>query len=228
MKLIMENWNSYLSENKKQEIIDLKFGELTSKKHKKRLAEEPEIIDIRLSDIPITKYPANDSAAVKTELGKVLHAMTNNREIEKDELKKLDQKPKSVFVKYLKDNDLEYDDDFLEKLFDDVSRVTLKLKVRYNRPRPEQLGPKIGYDVKSMKTDTDNTPSYPSGHTAQAWTIGYYLADKHPDHKEEILKISQRIEDSRIIRGAHFPSDNREAKRIAKKYLFPNIKEGKK
>ena len=56
MKQIMKNWNSFLSENKKQEIIDLKFGELTSKKHKKRLAEEPEIIDIRLSDIPTTKY----------------------------------------------------------------------------------------------------------------------------------------------------------------------------
>jgi len=224
MKLIMENWSSFLTENKKQEIADLKFGELTNNKHKKKLAEEPEVIDIRMSDIPITKYPANDSAAVKVELGKVLHAMTNNKEIDKKELKKLDQKPKSVFVKYLKDNDLDYDDEFLGKLFRDVSIITLKLKVRYNRPRPEQLGPKVGYDVKTIKTDTDASPSYPSGHTAQAWTVGYYLADKHPDHKEEILDIAQKIEDSRMIRGAHYPSDNKEGKKIAKKYLFPNIK----
>tara|TARA_R110002012_G_scaffold310431_1_gene518669 strand:- start:28 stop:711 length:684 start_codon:yes stop_codon:yes gene_type:complete len=227
MKLVMENWNSFLKENKKQEIIDLKFGEITSKKHKKRLAEQPEIIDIKLSDIPITKYPANDSSAVKVELGKVLHRMTNNEEISKEELEKLDQKPKTVFTDYLKENDLDYDDDFLEDLFKDVSRISLKLKVRYNRPRPEQLGPKLGYGVKSIKTDTDSTPSYPSGHTIQAWTIGHYLASKHPDHRKDILNIAQKIEDSRIIRGAHFPSDNREAKSVAEKYLFPNIKEPK-
>ena len=97
--------------------------------------------------------------------------------------------------------------------------------MRYNRPRPEQLGPMLGYDIKSMKTDTDDTPAYPSGHTAQAWTMALYLADKHPDHKEGLYDIAKKIEDSRIIRGAHYPSDNVEAKKMAEKYFFPNIKE---
>ena len=49
----MENWKSFIVENKKQEIIDLKYGELKRKNHRKRLAEEPKVIDIKLSDIPM-------------------------------------------------------------------------------------------------------------------------------------------------------------------------------
>ena len=113
----------------------------------------------------------------------------------------------------------------LENIIKDVAIITLKLKVRYNRPRPEQLGPLVGYDVRSIKTETDDTPSYPSGHTAQAWTVAYYLADKFPEHKDGLHAIAEKIEKSRIVRGAHFPSDNKEAKRISKKYLVPNIKE---
>mgnify|MGYP001369715574 CR=1 FL=1 len=227
MKLIMENWKSFLLENKKQEIRDLRYGEIKSNKYKKRLSQETKIIDVELSDIPITKHPPNDSEAVKTELKKVLSSMSNNRELSKKELEKTDKKPKQMFTKYLKDNDLEFDKEFIDDLVTDVAIISLKLKVRYNRPRPEQLGHLVGYDVRSIKTETDDTPSYPSGHTAQAWTVAYYLADKFPDHKDELYAIAEKIENSRIVRGAHYPSDNKEAKKIAKKYLFPNIKQNK-
>jgi len=228
MKLIVENWRRFLVESKRQEIKDLKFGELQSRKHKKRLAEEPTIIDIRMSDIPISKFPENDSAVVKSELKQIINAMTNNRELSKQDLKKTDKNPKSLFVKYLRKNDLEFDEELLENLYKDASIIALKLKVRYNRPRPEQLGLMVGYDIKSIKTDTDNTPSFPSGHTIQAWTVANYLASKHPEHKSGLFEIAEKIENSRIVRGAHYPSDNKEAKKVAEKYLFPNIKEDKK
>ena len=134
-------------------------------------------------------------------------------------------KHKEMLTDYMKDNNLDYDEKKLERIRNDVAILTLGLKMRYNRPRPEQLGPMLGYDIKSMKTETDDTPSYPSGHTAQAWTMAYYLADLHPDHKDALFDMAQKVEDSRIIRGAHYPSDNIEAKNIAQKYYFPNIKE---
>jgi len=55
--------------------------------------------------------------------------------------------------------------------------------------------------------------------------MAYYLSDKHSDHQQSFFDIAEKIEKSRIIRGAHFPSDNKEAKKIAKKYLYPNIKD---
>lgn len=227
MKLIMENWKKFLSENKKQEIKDLRYGDLKNKKHKKKIAQEPKIIDIRLSEIPISKFPENDSEAVKRELKLILDSMSGNKDMSKEEIKKADEKPKKMFTDYLDDNDLKYDDEIIDDILSDVSIITLRLKMRYNRPRPEQLGHLVGYDIRSIKTDTDDTPSYPSGHTAQAWTLAYYLESKHSEHKKELYDIAEKIEKSRIIRGAHYSSDNKEARKMAKKYLFPNIKEKK-
>ena len=125
MKAIMESWNKFLIENKRQEIRDLKYGELKHNKHKKRLAQQTKVIDVELSDIPISKYPANDSDAVKSELKKVLNAMTNNKELSKKELDQTDKRPKQMFVKYLKDNDLDFDKGKLEDIVKDVAIITL-------------------------------------------------------------------------------------------------------
>ena len=220
MKLIMENWNNFLSENKKKDIKNLKFGEIKDRSFKKQLSQSPKVIDIRLSDLPISKFPDNDSETTRQELKKVLNAMTTNTEMDR-----ADKKPLRMFFKYLDSEGLDYDKDLLKEIYSDVSLITLKLKVRYDRPRPEQLGHLVGYDVKSIKTDSDDSPSFPSGHTAQAWTMAYYLSDKHSDHQQSFFDIAEKIEKSRIIRGAHFPSDNKEAKKIAKKYLYPNIKD---
>tara|TARA_R110002096_G_scaffold396712_1_gene592630 strand:+ start:116 stop:793 length:678 start_codon:yes stop_codon:yes gene_type:complete len=225
MKLIMENWNNFLSENKKKDIKNLKFGEIKDRSFKKQLSQSPKVIDIRMSDLPISKFPDNDSETTRQELKKVLNAMTTNTEMDRDELREADKKPLRMFFKYLDSEGLDYDKDLLKEIYSDVSLITLKLKVRYDRPRPEQLGHLVGYDVKSIKTDSDDSPSFPSGHTAQAWTMAYYLSDKHSDHQQSFFDIAEKIEKSRIIRGAHFPSDNKEAKKIAKKYLYPNIKD---
>ena len=57
----MENWNNFLSENKKKDIKNLKFGEIKDRSFKKQLSQSPKVIDIRLSDLPISKFPDNDS-----------------------------------------------------------------------------------------------------------------------------------------------------------------------
>lgn len=223
MKKIIQNWRNFIIESKKEEIQNLKFGPLKNKSHIKKLSEIPKHINLTLSEIPISKYPANDSDRVKKELKHVLDKMTDKEGPSKEKLEETDKKSVEMYFKYMDENDLDYDKEYIRELSRDVSIIVLGLKMRYGRPRPEQLGPKLGYDVRSIKTETDDTPAYPSGHTAQAWTLAYYLAEKHPEHKSQIFSIAQEVEDSRIFRGAHYPSDNKEAKHIAKNYLFKNI-----
>ena len=43
MKLIMENWKRFLSENKKEGIRNLKYGELKKRKHKRPEKKNKEI-----------------------------------------------------------------------------------------------------------------------------------------------------------------------------------------
>jgi hypothetical protein len=222
MNKIFKNWNTLLKESKKKKIEDLKYGELTLKRHKDLVSQLPKFIDIELSDIPIVEFPSNNSLTTKSELRNVFKKMSE-KDMDQDILKKTDEDPLSMFTDLLKKEKIKFSFKKLDQIYKDVSKIILKLKVRYNRPRPEQLGPLLGFDIKSLKTDTDNTPSFPSGHTAQAWTMAYYLSDKHPKHEKSFHKIAKTIEDSRVIRGAHYPSDNKEAKKIAKTYLYPNI-----
>ena len=211
----------------KDDVKNLKFGEVTKPKLIKRLGEQPRHIDVDISEIPSGSLPANDSAEVRQELKQVTREMSQFEEDgwTDDDMEETDLKPLQIFTNFLDSKDIHHDADFLEELYTDVARIVIKLKVFYNRPRPEQLGPLLGFDFSAVKTSTDNSPSFPSGHTMQAWTLAHYLSNKHPEHKSGFYDIARKIERSRLVRGAHYPSDNVFSKFVAKHHLAPNIKE---
>lgn len=230
MKKVLYRWKLFeQTHGDSEKIKNLKWGSLTDPKSLKRLGEQPEIIDVDVDKLPRGDFPANDSEEVKKELQQVVREMekhkNDSRETSKEELQKADQKPLEMFLSFLEKNNIKHDAEFLEDLYRDIARVVVKLKVFYNRPRPEQLGPLLGFDFSAVQTSSDNTPSFPSGHTIQAWTVAHYLSEKNPTHKSGLFDIARNIERSRIKRGAHYPSDNVFSKFLAKHYLFPNIKE---
>ncbi|AXA33497.1 acid phosphatase [Francisella adeliensis] len=49
--------------------------------------------------------------------------------------------------------------------------------------------------------------SYPSGHTTEGWAIALILAEINPNHQEQILKKGYEFGQSRVVCGAHWPSD---------------------
>ena len=218
----METWKRFLFES--EEVKNLQYGELTKDSHIKMNSEVSKMINLSLSDIPIENPPENDSDTTKKELSDIMK-QANSQKFDEKTLEDTDKRFLDMFIGVLKDNDKAVDHSRLKELSDDVARISLKLKMRHNRPRPEQLGPLLGYDISSIKTDTDNTPSYPSGHTMQAWTLATFLSKKYPDIKKELEEVAKLIEDSRIVRGAHYASDNEYAKKVVKNYIIPNIGE---
>ena len=52
------------------------------------------------------------------------------------------------------------------------------------------------------------SPSYPSGHSLESFVICDVLAYHFPKNKEIFDAIKRRVAISRIIIGAHYPSDN--------------------
>ena len=92
----------------------------------------------------------------------------------------------------------------------------LKIKYKYNRPRPYQIADQYGIeDFKRHELDTANTPSYPSGHALQGRLIGLILTDKDPKHQNEYMAVAQKISDSRIMARAHYPSDKVYGEKLA-------------
>jgi acid phosphatase (class A) len=98
----------------------------------------------------------------------------------------------------------------LNRLERTVGRPIFAAKDIYQRARPYQvmkLTRVCGKSAPDPDPDLSKRTSYPSGHTAYGWTAALALADLAPERAGEILARGVAYGDSRVICGAHFPSD---------------------
>ncbi|GAB2665680.1 hypothetical protein GCM10027169_29760 [Gordonia jinhuaensis] len=98
----------------------------------------------------------------------------------------------------------------------DAARTSLPLgttaieKLYFNNPRPFIVAPNRfhHYDRPGGNTyQVTRDPSYPSGHTTQAYWKGLLLADWLPELGPQILTRSSDIGNARIVLGVHYPLD---------------------
>jgi len=128
-----------------------------------------------------------------------------------DYFKLTDKTPRTAFINYLDENNLAYSKAELKTIIEDSNSFIMGLKTYYNRPRPAQINP----DIKPFKSLTANTPSYPSGHSFQAYLLARYLTKLHPTHFFSFYSIARRITNARTKAGLHYPSDNKKAFELA-------------
>lgn len=76
------------------------------------------------------------------------------------------------------------------------------LKFIHNRKRSYQYIPDI-----NLPTDTGYTPSYPSGHAYQAYTLAKILGKEYPQYQIELIKLAEKCDYVRVAAGLHYPSD---------------------
>ena len=75
-------------------------------------------------------------------------------------------------------------------------------KYTYNRARPATMMP--GLAVVAQQT---NSPAYPSEHAVAAGAASTMLAYIYPDLAQEFMTKAEEAAHSRVLAGAHFPSD---------------------
>lgn len=69
--------------------------------------------------------------------------------------------------------------------------------------------------MENKKSQTANTPAYPSGHCIQAYYLAKYLSSVYPDRSDEFFKLAEDCALSRAYAGLHYPSDNEFGKYFA-------------
>ena len=89
--------------------------------------------------------------------------------------------------------------------------LILFFKNLFNRARPKQIYPNL--DV--FNSISANTPSFPSGHTFQAYSLAYKLSNKYPEKKQQLFHIAEKCGQARIYAGLHYPSDHLFSKLLA-------------
>jgi hypothetical protein len=111
----------------------------------------------------------------------------------------------SIFLNYF-----QWDDDIkrlVKQLISDSAKIIMVLKWHYNRIRPYQLAEKTNLDFETKRLYSMESPSYPSGHSTQAWLLATYLGHKFPEQKQKLEEIAQHISNSRLVAKCHYPSD---------------------
>lgn len=88
------------------------------------------------------------------------------------------------------------------------------IKVFANRARPFQIDPSI---IPPPNTQTYNNPAFPSGHTWQSWYAANIYARKYPDLRKELFELANKIAETRVKNGIHYPSDVFGARKIINK-----------
>ena len=93
------------------------------------------------------------------------------------------------FREYHETHGLDYDEKTLKQIAKHGYEIVMAHKKYYNRPRPAQVNP----EIKAVKTNTAETPAYPSGHAFQSFMLAKHLGKKYPKHKRKFYEMAHRI-----------------------------------
>lgn len=131
----------------------------------------------------------------------------------------LDEVPYALFDAIVTEAGYPSDIDYIKRLSNRMRPVIIRLKAHFNSLRPWELARKHNVYFDYDYVESAQTPSYPSGHTAQAHYTAGMLSRKYPELQGELQKLASDIEASRLIRGVHFISDNEAGKMVANQML---------
>tara|TARA_R110002020_G_scaffold9892_3_gene38526 strand:- start:110 stop:634 length:525 start_codon:yes stop_codon:yes gene_type:complete len=169
--------------------------------------------DFDISGFKKMKPPSDNSFDTSQEI-KALKKI----KLDKSFVKKYDNM-EAAFKKTAKEQGVkDYDEKIAAKLIKESAPVILKLKKYHNRPRPYDLDK----NLTAIKMKSMNTPSYPSGHSAQGILIASVLKDKY-GKSSAFMQTAKNISDSRNMAHAHYMSDSKNGTELGKQ-LYKHIK----
>jgi hypothetical protein len=165
-----------------------------------------DLIGVDLSDIPNLPYPSSNDSHFDNDINTVMNFFinpVNNPEF----LKISDDNPFQLFKRDCKNKGCDYDFDYLDKLNEQLARLVLNLKFKYNRPRPKRYMKLHDVDFNYDAIEDNKSPSYPSGHSAHAYFNAGMISNAYPELRSDLTHLADRIAQSRIDLGKHYPSD---------------------
>ena len=117
---------------------------------------------------------------------------------------------------YCRENDLEFDYDKHEALVDSISDVIHHFKEKFNVDRPFE----VDKSIRPMNSKTNKTRSYPSGHACQAMIVALYASERHPTHKEQLIRAAKEGGLGRVKAGFHYLADYIVGNLLAEKLML--------
>ena len=156
-------------------------------------------------------FPLNNSESVKQELNEMVGQVSSMEDSENIEhyarFKRYDRSLAQSILSAFQTKGIDVEE-LVGSVFDDISPAIMKLKQKYQRPRPYQLAQYYKLKLFPYATVSGHSPSYPSGHTIQTYVTMNIIGNKNPETFGFCQKFIEDVANSRVYLGLHFPSDN--------------------
>jgi DNA topoisomerase IB/2'-5' RNA ligase len=186
-------------------LDDLGYGSLTTDEEALLLAPSTAFPAEVLALIPQVPCPENSSEETRRELAYLLRLQQTARPYLAQQVVGTDENATSTLEAYCAKHGL--DASGVLPVVRAARSVLLQVKRLYNRPRPYQLAEYLEPGFHPMPSTTAHTPSYPSGHSAQAVLVALLLSGLYPEHREAFMALAKEVGQHRMVGGYHFPSD---------------------
>lgn len=183
-----------------------------SAEHQAAMKKKSRLISIHPSNVPVLPPPQNESQEAQEELRAIMKRQKEPFDATFARRADIDD---SGMMKELA-NKFGYDaSDIIDAVYSDTEPFILGMKYRYRRPRPKELSFMYGLPFEQRQSKTAGTPSYPSGHAFQSRLAAEVLAAYIPSGANEFRALADKVADSRIWLGVHYPTDIEYGKYLA-------------
>jgi len=175
-----------------------------------------------IKDFNIPDPPANESKETATDLNYLMELQ--NKRTDKDialiksVLKFKDISFNGLYLGKLRQMGHPKLAIFIQSISPELDRILFLIKKKYNRVRPAYLNKNIKPAIA-----TPRHPSYPSGHSTQAYTFALFLSYFDKFNSDRYMQSASMIAHTREVAGLHFPSDTKAGKILAEQFVIKTL-----
>ena len=156
---------------------------------------------------------------LQKEADKVKQIMEKRTPEDEESIRLHDESAAYAVKKYVEDNGLEFKEDELSEVIMQCKPTIKYFKETFNVPRPHEVNKDIDA-IGRMDSTTNKTKSYPSGHACQGMLVALYVAQKYPQHRDNLIKAGKESGLGRIKAGFHYIPDYTAGVLLAQKLMM--------
>ena len=136
-------------------------------------------LDVSDSEISISEPPADDSHTTRMELEE-LEQIIQEAKLPREIMRVADRDPLRLFYSVAKKKGLDPLEEEAKEWADDWTKLSFDFKLKFKRRRPWEVKKEHDIDFVVNKSDTTESPSYPSGHAMMGYGVAEFYKDKYP------------------------------------------------